>query len=145
MKFDWPSNLTEPINCRVTFRIRVDVIILLINSCDVNVLLKRYLCSQAFINVVRGLSQYFRCKQSGRSFTLNKDIIVAHIQDWMLEEVMAIASLSENALENVFQHTMKFDKRWGKFLRDEELSKEFKEVQVCMSLNNKIGPSMVVA
>ena len=100
------------------------------NSCDVNVLLKRYLCSQAFINVVRGLAQYFRNRTSGRPFTLNKNMIVAHIQDWMLEEVMAISSFSETALENVFQHTMKYDKRWNRFLRYEEMSKELKEVQV---------------
>ena len=96
-----------------------------------NILLKRYLCSQAFINVVRGLAQYFRCKQSNRPFTLNKDMIVVHIKDWMLEEVMAIASFSETALENVFQHTMKFDKRWVKYLKDEELSQELRDVQVC--------------
>lgn len=58
-------------------------------------------------------------------------MIVAHIKDWMLEEVMAVSSFSETALENVFQHTTKFDKRWAKFLKDEELSKEVKEVQVC--------------
>ena len=96
-----------------------------------NVLLKRYLCSQAFINVVRGLAQYFRCKQSNRPFTLNKALMVAHIRDWMLEEVMAIASFSEAAMENVFQHTMKFDKRWVKYLADEELSEELRAVQVC--------------
>lgn len=96
-----------------------------------NVLLKRYLCSQAFINVVRGLAQYFRNMQAERPFILNKDSIVAHIKDWMLEEVMAISSFSETALENVFQHTMKFDKRWVKFLRDDKMSKELRAVQVC--------------
>ena len=116
------------------------ILILLTNSCDVNVLLKRYLCSQAFINVVRGLAQYFRWKQSGRSFTLDKNLIVAHIRDWMLEEVMAIASLSENALENVFQHTMRFDKRWAKFLRSEELSQELKDIQVCTTSEISKGP-----
>lgn len=99
-----------------------------------NVLLKRYLCSQAFINVVRGLAQYFRCRLSDRPMTLNKDLITAHIQDWMLEEVMAISSFSETALENVFQHTMKFDKRWVKFLKHGQLSKELKEVQVWKSI-----------
>ena len=49
----------------------------------------------------------------------------------MLEEVMAIASFSEAAMENVFQHTMKFDKRWVKYLADEELSEELRAVQVC--------------
>ena len=57
--------------------------------------------------------------------------MIANIKDWMLEEVMAISSFSETALENVFQHTMKFDKRWGRYLRDDQLSKELREVQVC--------------
>ncbi|XP_028399127.1 uncharacterized protein LOC114522593 [Dendronephthya gigantea] len=98
--------------------------------CDVNVLLKRYLCSQAFINVVRGLAQYFRNMQADRPFILKTSLIIAHIKDWMLEEVMAISSFSETALENVFQHTMKFDKRWVRFLREDKMSKELREVQI---------------
>lgn len=99
------------------------------NRCDVNILLKRYLCSQAFINVVRSLAQFFRSKIYQRPVTLNKSLIISHITEWMLEEVMAIASMTEESVRNVFRHTMKFDRRWGKILNAEELPEELKELQ----------------
>lgn len=55
---------------------------------------------------------------------------MSHVKDWMLEEVMAIASFSDTALENVFQHIMKFDRRWVKYFKDKELSPELRHIQV---------------
>lgn len=110
------------------------LIVFLQHSCDVNILLKRYLSSQAFVNVTRGLAQYFRRKTSQHPITLDKSSIVRHISEWMLEEVLAIASMTEQSVENVFRHTMRFNKRWGRILNPEDLPEDLKELQVSWGL-----------
>lgn len=80
------------------------------------VLLKRYLSSQAFVNVAAALAQYFRRKISGRPVTLDVPSLTEHIRDWMLEEVQNIATMNEEALQHVFSYMWKFNKRWISFL-----------------------------
>ena len=82
------------------------------------------------MNVVRGMAQYFRQKLFDRPVAFNPSSIVIHISKWMLEEVMALAAMTEEAVRNVFRHTMKFDKRWAKVLGAEELPKELQEIKV---------------
>lgn len=79
---------------------------------SLQVLLKRYLSSQAFINVAAALAQYFRRRVSGRPVWLDIPSLTEHIQDWMLEEVQNIASMNKEALEHVFSYMWKFNKRW---------------------------------
>lgn len=75
-------------------------------------LLKRYLSSQAFVNVAAALAQYFRRRVSSRPVWLDIESITEHISDWMLEEVQNIATMNKEALENVFSYMWKFNKRW---------------------------------
>lgn len=102
------------------------------HRCDVNILLKRYLCSQAFINVARGLSQVFRIMISQRPLPMNIiSSIVEYVTEWTLEEVMAISTMTADSLQNVFKHTMRFDRRWKKVLHPEDFPEELKKVQTC--------------
>lgn len=75
-------------------------------------LLKRYLSSQAFVNVAAALAQYFRRKVSGRPVSLDIPSLTEHICEWMLEEVQNIAGMHEEALHQLFSHLWKFNKRW---------------------------------
>ena len=79
---------------------------------SVQVLLKRYLSSQAFINVAAALAQYFRRTVSGRPVWLDIHSITEHIRDWMLEEVQNIATMNKEALQRVFAYMWKFNNRW---------------------------------
>ena len=53
-------------------------------------LLKRYLSSQAFVNVAAALAQYFRRMVSGRPVQLDIESLTEHIGGWMLEEVLIL-------------------------------------------------------
>lgn len=75
-------------------------------------LLKRYLSSQAFVNVAAALAQYFRRMVSGRPVQLDIQSLTEHICGWMLEEVLSIAAMHEAALYQLFSHMWKFSKRW---------------------------------
>lgn len=101
-------------------------------SCNVNILLKRYLCSQAFINVARGLAHVLRSMVSQRPLPLSVSSIVQYITEWTLEEVMAISTMTASSLQDVFKHTMRFDRRWEKILNPEDLPEELKKVQVSL-------------
>nr|XP_058940910.1 uncharacterized protein LOC131769175 isoform X2 [Pocillopora verrucosa] len=81
-------------------------------SSLLQVLLKRYLSSQAFVNVAAALAQYFRRKVSGRPVSLDIPSLTEHICEWMLEEVQNIAGMHEEALHQLFSHMWKFNKRW---------------------------------
>lgn len=95
---------------------------------SLQVLLKRYLSSQAFVNVAAALAQYFRRMVSGRPVQLDIQSLTEHICGWMLEEVLSIAAMHEAALHQLFSHMWKFSKRWCSILnpplpRDLELLK----------------------
>ena len=95
---------------------------------SLQVLLKRYLSSQAFVNVAAALAQYFRRMVSGRPVQLDIQSLTEHIGGWMLEEVLSIAAMHEAALHQLFSHMWKFSKRWCSVLnpplpRDLELLK----------------------
>lgn len=97
-------------------------------SSSLQVLLKRYLSSQAFVNVAAALAQYFRRMVSGRPVQLDIQSLTEHIGGWMLEEVLSIAAMHEAALHQLFCHMWKFSKRWCSVLnpplpRDLELLK----------------------
>lgn len=99
-----------------------------LQSSSLQVLLKRYLSSQAFVNVAAALAQYFRRMVSGRPVQLDIQSLTEHIGGWMLEEVLSIAAMHEAALHQLFSHMWKFSKRWCSVLnpplpRDLELLK----------------------
>lgn len=75
-------------------------------------LLKRYLSSQAFVNVAAALAQYFRRMVSGRRVWLDIHSLTEHINEWMLEEVQNIAAMHEAGLHQLFSHMWKFNKKW---------------------------------
>ncbi|XP_068741203.1 uncharacterized protein [Montipora capricornis] len=87
-----------------------------LQSGSLQVLLKRYLSSQAFVNVAAALAQYFRRRISGRHVSLDIESITEHISDWMSEEVQSIASMNSEALQHVFTYMWKFNKRWCSLL-----------------------------
>ncbi|XP_078375877.1 uncharacterized protein LOC144659327 isoform X2 [Oculina patagonica] len=81
-------------------------------SSSLQVLLKRYLSSQAFVNVAAALAQYFRRMVSGRCVWLDIESLTEHIHEWMLEEVQNIAAMHEEALHQLFSYMWKFNKKW---------------------------------
>ena len=117
----------------VTCRIRLNVLVhththTVFGFSSLQVLLKRYLSSQAFVNVAAALAQYFRRMVSGRPVQLDIQSLTEHIGGWMLEEVLSIAAMHEAALHQLFCHMWKFSKRWCSVLnpplpRDLELLK----------------------
>lgn len=110
-------------------------------NCDFSspqVLLKRYLSSQAFINVVAALAQYFRRRVAGRPVWLDIQSLTEHIHEWMWEEVQNIATMNKEALQHVFSYMWKFNKRWCSVLNP-PLPKDLEVLKVgtCISKTSK--------
>ena len=99
------------------------------NRSGVQVLLKRYLLTQAFINVLAALAQYFRRVVAGWLIRLDMETCVEYIHKWMLQEVWHIATMTETSLREAFAHMWKFDTRWCQVL-EPPLARDLQELQV---------------
>ena len=101
-----------------------------IHSTDIQILLKRYLCSGAFVNVAAELARYLRCLASDRPSLLNIDKMIINIKAWMTQEVEWIAMMNEEALRRVFSRMWKFSNKWSEFLHPDTLPFELQKLQV---------------
>ncbi|KAK3731437.1 hypothetical protein QZH41_013627, partial [Actinostola sp. cb2023] len=86
------------------------------DSSHVEVLLKRYVVSQAFINVKAALAQFFRRAVNGHPVSLPVNSLTEHIGSWKLDEVVGVATMTIHSIKQVFSTLWKFKDQWEEVL-----------------------------
>lgn len=104
---------------------------IVIHSSHVEVLLKRYLVSQAFVNVKAAMAQFFRRALGGNPVSLPLNSLTQFIDTWKLDEVVAIATMTADSLKQVFSSLWKFKDQWEAVL-EPPLPQDLQELQVSM-------------
>eukprot|EP00794_Sanderia_malayensis_P009654 gene9654-10642_t len=87
------------------------------SSEPLQILLKRYMTSTAFINVVKLLNQWCRRFSSYQPVPLDVKQVTENITRWKKEEVELLSNINENSLKVVFSGLFKFKNAWSKITK----------------------------
>ncbi|XP_065060195.1 uncharacterized protein LOC135687541 isoform X1 [Rhopilema esculentum] len=94
---------------------------------SLQVLLKRYVTSPAFIHVSASLAQWFRRYFSGRPMKLDVDKILQHVQFWLDSEVKLLSEMKDASIKQLFLQ-WNFKDSWSRLLQS-HLPEDLRKLQ----------------